>query len=50
MKSRILYLTAAAGFVVGAVMEFLPPRNVTAGVLDAVAGAIFLLLGIIAKP
>jgi hypothetical protein len=50
MKSRILYLIAAAGFLVGAVLEFLPPRNAYAGGLDVVAGAIFLLLGFIAKP
>ena len=50
MKSRILYMIAAAGFLVGAVFEFLPPRNTYAGGLDAVAGAIFLLLGLIAKP
>jgi hypothetical protein len=25
--------------------NFLPPRNITAAVLDAVAGAIFLFLG-----
>jgi len=50
MKSRILYLIAAAGFLAGAVLEFLPPRNAYAGGLDVVAGAIFLLLGFIAKP
>jgi hypothetical protein len=45
MKSRFLYLAAAAGFLAGAVVEFLPPHNITAAVLDAVAGAIFLFLG-----
>ncbi len=50
MKSRILYLLAATGFLVGAVLEFLPPRNSYAGGLDVVAGAIFLLLGVFAKP
>jgi hypothetical protein len=45
MKSRYLYLAAAAGFLAGAVMESLPPHNITAAVLDAVAGAIFLFLG-----
>jgi hypothetical protein len=46
MKSRYLYLAAAAGFLAGAVMECLPPHNVTAAVLDAAAGAIFLFLGL----
>ena len=45
MKSRYLYLAAAAGFLAGAVVEFLPPHNMTAAILDAVAGAIFLFLG-----
>jgi hypothetical protein len=45
MKSRYLYLAAAAGFLAGAVVEFLPPHNITAAILDAVAGAIFLFLG-----
>jgi hypothetical protein len=45
MKSRYLYLAAAAGFLAGAVVECLPPHNITAAVLDAVAGAIFLFLG-----
>jgi hypothetical protein len=44
MKSRYLYLAASAGFLAGAVVEFLPPQNVTAAVLDAVAAAIFLFL------
>ncbi len=45
MKSRYLYLAASVAFLVGAVVEFLPPHNFTAAVLDAVAGAIFLFLG-----
>jgi hypothetical protein len=45
MKSRYLYFAAAAGFLAGAVVEFLPPHNITAAVLDAVAGVIFLFLG-----
>jgi len=49
MKFRYLYLAAAAGFLAGAVVEFLPPRNFTAAVLDAVAGAIFLFLGVAAQ-
>jgi hypothetical protein len=49
MKSRILYFAAATGFLAGAAVEFLPPRNIYAGVLDAIAGAIFLWLGVIAK-
>ena len=42
--ARYLYLAAAAGFLAGTVVEFRTPRNVTAGVLDAVAAAIFLFL------
>jgi hypothetical protein len=45
MKSRYLYLAAAAGFLARAVVELLTPHNITAAVLDAVAGAIFLFLG-----
>src|SRR3984885_15069684 len=45
MKSRFLYLAAAAGFLAGAVGEFFPPQQIPAAVLDAVAGAIFLFLG-----
>jgi hypothetical protein len=45
VKSRYLYLAAAAGFLAGAVVEFLPPHNLTAAILDAAAGAIFLYLG-----
>jgi hypothetical protein len=44
MKFRYLYLAAACGFLAGAVVEYLPPHNMTATVLDAVAGAIFLFL------
>jgi hypothetical protein len=45
MKSRYFYFVAAAGFLVGAVVEFRLPRNLTAAILDALAGAIFLFLG-----
>ncbi len=45
MKSRYLYLAASIAFLVAAVVEVLPPRNVTAAILDAAAGAIFLFLG-----
>jgi hypothetical protein len=45
MKSRYLYLAAAVAFLVGAVVE--APRSVTAAVLDGVAAAIFLLLGVL---
>jgi hypothetical protein len=45
MKFRLLYLAGAVGFLAGAVVESLPPHNITAAVLDAVAGAIFLFLG-----
>ena len=46
MKSRYLYLAASVAFMVGAAVEFLPPRGLTAAILDAVAGAIFLFLGV----
>jgi hypothetical protein len=49
MKYRYLYLAAAAGFLAGAVVEFLPPRSITAAALDALAGAIFLFLGLAAQ-
>jgi hypothetical protein len=45
MKSRYLYLAAAIAFLVAAVVELRAPRNVTAAILDAAAGAIFLFLG-----
>jgi hypothetical protein len=45
MKSRYLYLAASVAFLVAAVMELRPPRNITAAVLDAAAGCIFLFLG-----
>jgi hypothetical protein len=45
MKSRYLYLAASVAFLVGAAVEFRVPRNLTAAVLDAIAGAIFLFLG-----
>jgi hypothetical protein len=43
--SRYLYLAAAAGFLAGAVVEFLPPHNLAAAMLDAAAAVIFLFLG-----
>ena len=46
MKSKYLYLAAAVAFLVGAVVELSRPRNITAAVLDALAGAIFLFLGV----
>jgi hypothetical protein len=46
MKSKYLYLAASVAFLVGAVVEFTRPHNVLAAVLDAIAGAIFLFLGI----
>jgi hypothetical protein len=45
MKSRYLYLAASVAFLVAAVMELRPPRNIPAAVLDAAAGFIFLFLG-----
>jgi hypothetical protein len=45
MKSRYLYLAAAIAFLVAAVLEFRPPRNLTAALVDVAAGAIFLFLG-----
>jgi hypothetical protein len=47
MKSRYLYLAAAVAFLVGAAVE--APRSVTAAVLDGIAGAIFLLLGVLPR-
>jgi hypothetical protein len=46
VKSRYLYFAASVAFLVGAVVEVLPPRGLTAATLDAVAGAIFLFLGV----
>jgi hypothetical protein len=46
MKIRYLYIAASVAFLVGAVVELQPPRGVTAAVLDAVTGAIFLFLGV----
>jgi hypothetical protein len=46
MKSRYLFLAASVAFLVAAVMEFRPPRNITAAVLHAAAGLIFLFLGV----
>ena len=45
MKLRFLFLAVSVAFLVTAVMQFRPPRNLTAVVLDAAAGAIFLFLG-----
>jgi hypothetical protein len=45
MKSRYLYLAAAVAFLIGAVVEV--PRSGTAAVLDGIAGAIFLFLGVV---
>jgi hypothetical protein len=45
MKSRYLFLAASIAFLVAAVVELRPPRNITAAVLDAATGAIFLFLG-----
>jgi hypothetical protein len=36
---------ASVAFLVGAFVECLPPRALTAAVLDALAAAIFLFLG-----
>jgi hypothetical protein len=46
MKSRYLYLAPSIVFLVMAVVKLRPPRNVTAAILDAAAGAIFLFLGV----
>lgn len=46
MKSRYLYLAAAVAFLVAAVVEFRSPRSLTAAILDAIAGAIFLYLAL----
>jgi hypothetical protein len=45
MKSRYLYLAVSIAFLVAGVVELRSPRNITAAVLDAAAGAIFLFLG-----
>jgi hypothetical protein len=45
MKSRYLYIAVSIAFLVTAVVELRPPRNITAAILDAAAGAIFLFLG-----
>jgi hypothetical protein len=49
MKSRYLYFAASVAFLVAAVIELRPPRNITAAVLDAAAGLIFLFLGAVPK-
>jgi len=46
VKFRYLYLAASALFLVLAVLQLRPPRNLTAAVLDAAAGAIFFFLGV----
>jgi hypothetical protein len=46
MKSRYLYLAASIAFLVAAVVKIRPPRNLTAAILDAAAGVIFLFLGV----
>lgn len=45
MKSRYLYLAASAIFLVIAVLQLRPPRNITAAVLNAAACVIFFFLG-----
>jgi hypothetical protein len=45
VKSRYFYFAAGAAFLVGTVVKLMPPRNLTAAILDAVAGGIFLFLG-----
>jgi hypothetical protein len=45
VKSKYLYLAASAIFLVIAVLELRSPRNITAAVLNAAAGAIFFFLG-----
>jgi hypothetical protein len=45
MKFRYLYLAASVLFLVLAVLQLRHPRNLTAAVLNAAAGAIFFFLG-----
>jgi hypothetical protein len=45
MKARYLFLAASVAFLVAAVVQLRPPRNVSAAILDAATGAIFLFLG-----
>jgi hypothetical protein len=45
VKFRYLYLAASALFLVLAVLQLRPPRNITATILNAAAGAIFFFLG-----
>jgi hypothetical protein len=45
VKSRYLYLAASALFLVLAVLQLRHPRHLTAAVLNAAAGGIFLFLG-----
>jgi hypothetical protein len=44
MKSRYLYLSASVPFLILAFVEF--RHNVYAAILNAIAGAIFLFLGV----
>jgi len=46
MKARYLYLAAAVIFLAVAAVEFVHENNMTAGVVNALTGAIFLFLGI----
>jgi hypothetical protein len=46
MKSRYLYLAAFLAFLVVAVIELRPPRNITAALLDAATALIFLFLAV----
>jgi hypothetical protein len=45
VKSKYLYLAASALFLVLAVLQLRPPRNITAAVLNAAAAIIFFFLG-----
>jgi hypothetical protein len=46
MNYRYLYLAATIIFVAIAFAEFFHAQNMTAGVVNAITGAIFLFLGI----
>jgi hypothetical protein len=46
MKYRYLYLAAGIAFLIGAALEYRPPRNQYAAVINAIPGVIFLLLGL----
>jgi len=45
VKSKYLYLAASVLFLVLAVLQLRPPRNITAAVLNAAAAIIFFFLG-----